>query len=113
MYIEPLDGPDQRPPDPTPPMPLGKVMLINFGIMLAYMFLTGLAFGNDSGSEAGLASLIFDATLLTLQIGIIILVGVILLFSANRHVGKAMLLSGLLMAVIGFGACLGKASLIG
>ncbi len=111
MYIEPLDGPDQLPPDPNPPAPIGKAVLINFGIMLVYMLLTSIISVNDSGSEAGLASLIFDAGLLTVQVGANIVIGAILLFTHNKHIGKAMLLSGLLTAVIGFGACLGKASL--
>ncbi|HPI08251.1 MAG TPA: hypothetical protein PLM41_17785 [Saprospiraceae bacterium] len=116
MYtIDPLDPLDQPEPSPGSPQPnpLGKVTLINFGIMLAYMAFTGIAFRNDSGGEAGLASLIFDATLLTLQVGANIVIGVILLFTDQKHIGKAMLISGLLMAIIGFGACLGKAAMVG
>jgi hypothetical protein len=110
--LDPLDQPEQPPRSPQP-NPLGKVTLINFGIMLAYMALTGITFQNDSGSEAGLASLIFDAMLLTLQVGVNIVVGVFLLFTENKHIGKAMLISGVLMAIIGFGACLGKAAMVG
>lgn len=40
--------------------------------------------------------------------------GVLVLFSEDRkHVGKAMMLAGLLVGVIGFGACLGKYSVLG
>ncbi|MCA0235125.1 MAG: hypothetical protein LCH81_01940 [Bacteroidetes bacterium] len=111
MDIEPLDQPEQRPPDPNPPAPIGKAVMINFGIMLAYMVLTGLAYIGDRGSEAGLGSLIMDAVLLTVQVGANILIGALLLFSNNKHIGKAMLLSGLLLAVIGFGTCFLKASM--
>ena len=109
MYEYPLDQPDLPPLDPQPPMPLGKVVLINFGIMLVYMTLSGLI--DQGGSEAGLAGLIFDAFLLVLQVGINVIGGAILLFTTRKHIGRAMLLSGLLVGIIGFGACLGKASL--
>jgi len=109
MYIDPLDQPDLPPADPQPPMPLGKVVLINFGIMLAYMALSGLMYQGES--EAGLASLVFDAFLLVLQVGINVIGGAILLFTTRKHIGRAMLLSGLLVGIIGFGACIGKASM--
>ena len=108
MYEDPLDQPDLPPLDP-PPMPLGKVVLLNFGIMLVYMTLSSLV--DQGGSEAGLAGLIFDAFLLVLQVGINVIGGAILLFTTRKHIGRAMLLSGLLVGIIGFGACLGKASL--
>ncbi|MBK8425477.1 MAG: hypothetical protein IPL27_05580 [Lewinellaceae bacterium] len=109
MYEDPLDQPDLPPLDPPPPMPLGKVVLLNFGIMLVYMTLSSLV--EQGGSEAGLAGLIFDAFLLVLQVGINVIGGAILLFTTRKHIGRAMLLSGLLVGIIGFGACLGKASL--
>ncbi len=109
MYEDPLDQPHLPPADPQPPMPLGKVVLINFGIMIAYMTLTALA--NTTQAEAGMASLILDAMLLVLQVTINVIGGVILLFTSQKHVGRAMLLSGLLVAIIGFGACIGKASM--
>jgi hypothetical protein len=109
MYEDPLDQPENTPIEPTPPMPLGKVALINFGIMFVYMLLTATI--DHSGSEAGLAGLIMDAMLLTFQVAINILGGVILLFTSQKHIGRAMLLSGLLVGIIGFGACIGKASM--
>lgn len=111
MYEDPLDQPENTPVQPTPPMPLGKVALINFGIMFVYMILTATMDNSGSGGEAGLASLIFDATLLTFQVAINIIGGLILLFTSQKHVGRAMLLSGLLVGIIGFGACIGKASM--
>lgn len=109
MY-DPLDQPDS-PYNAPPPMPLGKVVLINFGIMLVYMILSSFADSGSGGGEAGMAGLLLDAMLLTLQVGINIFGGVILLFTTRRQVGRAMLLSGLLIGIIGFGACIGKASL--
>jgi hypothetical protein len=109
MYEDPLDHPQDTPVEPTQPMPLGKVALINFGIMFVYMILTATM--DNSGSEGGLASLIFDAFLLVFQVGINIIGGAILLFTTRKHIGRAMLLSGLLVGIIGFGACVGKASM--
>ena len=104
---EPLDQP-ARSADPQPKMPFGKVMLINLGIMLVYMTLSGVGTGHDFGP------LIIDAFGIVFQVGINVLGGVGLLFSDDRrHVGKAMLLSGLLVGLIGFGACIGKADLFG
>lgn len=104
---QPLDQ-FSAPADPRPPMPFGKVMLINLGIMLVYMTLSGVGTGHDYGP------LIIDAFGIVFQVIINVLGGVGLLFSEQRrHVGKAMLLSGLLVGLIGFGACIGKADLFG
>ena len=83
MYEDPLDQPDLPPLDPPPPMPLGKVVLLNFGIMLVYMTLSSLV--DQGGSEAGLAGLIFDAFLLVLQVGINVIGGAILLYHPETY----------------------------
>jgi len=107
MTDAPLDQ-FNTPSDPQPKMPLGKVVLINFGIMLLYMTITGIGKGEDFGP------LIFDAMAIVAQTAVNLLGGLGLLFSEDRrHVGKAMLLAGLLVGVIGFGACLGKYSVLG
>lgn len=105
--MELLDQPTQ--PDPRPEMPLRKVLLINLGIMLAYMGLTYA--GNSSDAEA---SLFFDAFLIMAQVGLNLLLGFILVFMAStRYLGAAMLISGFVIGLVGFGTCMGKAALLG
>lgn len=111
MLNEPLDQPT-APLNPQPKMPLGKVVLINFGIMLAYLLGTGLLMGT-SGHDAALGSLIADAFLIVAQVVINFVFGLIFLFGTNlREVGRAMIISALLVGIIGFGACLGKVSIL-
>ncbi len=106
MY-EPLDqSPD--PFRPKPKMPLGKVMLTNIGIMFFYLAVSGVGKGHDYGS------ILLDAMGVVGQTCVNLVVGIGLLFvPAQRHLGKAMLLAGLLMGVIGFGTCIGKYSVFG
>ncbi len=107
MSNEPLDQPS-APFNPQPKMPLGKVVLINFGIMLLYLVVTGIPNGHDYGPLA------LDAMAIVLQTAVNLLGGLGLLFSDDKkHVGRAMMLAGLLVGVIGFGACIGKYSMFG
>ena len=108
---EPFDQLEPPPASPKPKMLLGKVVLINFGIMLAYMAFIGLVI-NREGPDAGLGVGIGYAVLLALQVGLNLFAGMVWLFSKKlRHVGKAMLIGGLITAAIGFGTCLTVASL--
>jgi hypothetical protein len=105
--MELLDQPTQ--PERRPEMPLRQVLLINLGIMLAYMGLTFVS--NISDAES---SLFIDAFLIMAQVGINLLLGFILVFMAStRYLGAAMLISGFLIGLIGFGTCMGKAALLG
>ena len=92
-----------------PKMPLGKVVLINFGIMLLYLVVTGIPQGQDFGP------LLFDAMAIVAQTAGNLFGGLgLLLFSQEkRHIGRAMLLAGLLIGIVGFGACIGKYSVFG
>lgn len=103
-----LDQPTTPPQQPKK-MPIGKAVLFNFGIMLAYMALTGVGQG-----EAGLGNMATDALLILAQVGLNLLVGLIMLFNEeSRNLGAALLISGLIMGVIGFGACIGKVAVFG
>lgn len=110
--MEPFDQLDAPPPPPRPKMPLGKVVLINFGIMVAYMMLSSLSMG--SGSEAGLGVLALDAMLILAQVGINMLIGFILVFTENqKQLGGALLIGGIIMGVLGFGSCLAHVAILG
>ncbi|MCW5924778.1 MAG: hypothetical protein KIS77_20840 [Saprospiraceae bacterium] len=105
---EPLDQ-STHPHEPPQKMPLGKVVLINFGIMLFYLAVTGIGKGHDYGP------ILLDAMAIVAQTGINLIVGLVLTIGSTHHkpLGKAMMLAGLLVGVIGFGACLGKYSAFG
>ncbi|HNE28785.1 MAG: hypothetical protein U0U46_07005 [Saprospiraceae bacterium] len=111
MEEQPLDQP-QTPFEPPKTMPLGKVVMINFIIMLVYMALTS-TMATSGGSEAGLGMLIADAMLIAAQAGLNFVIGLIFVFTDLRHVGQAMLISSLLVGAVGFGLCIGKASVFG
>jgi hypothetical protein len=112
MQNEPFDQLDPLPDPPKPKMPLGKVMLINFGIMVAYMLLSSLAMA--SGPEGGLGVLTIDAFLILAQVALNMLVGFVLVFTDDKkQLGGALLIGGILMGVIGFGSCLGHMALMG
>jgi hypothetical protein len=109
--MQPFDQLDPNPNPTRPKMPLGKVMLINFGIMIAYMLLGSFSFG--SGHDASMGVLAWDAFLILAQVGLNMLIGIILLFrEPYKQVGSAMLISGVMMAVIGFGSCLAHLSIL-
>ena len=112
MENEPFDQLDPLPNPHKPKMPLGKVMLINFGIMVAYMLLSSLAMA--SGPEGGLGVLTIDAFLILAQVALNMLVGFVLVFTDDKkQLGGALLIGGILMGVIGFGSCLGHMALMG
>lgn len=101
--MEPFDQIDT--PPPRPKMPLGSAVLINFGIMVAYMLLTSLSMG--TGPEAGMGALAADAFLIVAQVGLNMLIGFILLFTRDhKQLGGALMISGIVMGVVGFGSCL-------
>ena len=110
--LEPFDQLEPPPNPPKPEKPLGKVVLINFGIMLTYMVLIGLT-TTEGSSDRELGLLIGNAFMLVVQVGINLLAGLILMFNEQRrHIGSALLIGGLLTAVIGFGTCLAAVSLV-
>ena len=105
MSEEPLDYQSRELPT-APKMPLRETMLFILGIAAVYML--GVYLYNLGESEAGLANLVVDFFLMIGQVAVNIVVGIGFLFSKEyQHVGKAMLLIGLLMVLIGFGTCVG------
>lgn len=109
--MEPFDQLNPRPNPIRPQMPLGKVMLYNFGAMVCYMLLTSLM---GTGHDRGMSVLAADAMLVLAQVGLNLLVGFVLVFTEeHKQLGGAMLIAGVLMGIIGFGGCLAHASLMG
>jgi Na+/proline symporter len=90
--------------------PLKKIASINMGILLIYTLLSRLA-DSSGGQYKGLGFMIF----MMIAIGVHVLVNIILcLFHfarKNKELGRAYLISGILVLLIGFSACLGIASL--
>jgi hypothetical protein len=112
MENEPFDQLDPLPNPPKPKMPLGKVVLINFGIMVAYMLLSSLAMA--SGPEAGPGVMAIDAFLILAQVGLNMLIGFVLVFTDDKkQLGGALLIAGIIMGVIGFGSCIAHMALLG
>ncbi len=104
MQNGPFDQLDPLPNPPKPKMPLGKVVLINFGIMLAYM-----ALSSSNAEEA----LIMDMMLIMAQVGLNMLAGLILVFTEkHKQLGGALLIGGVIMGVLGFGSCLAHITLL-
>ena len=107
---EPFDqiNPESTPP-PPPKMPIGKVMGINFGIMVVGMLLSSLAM--DSGPEAGLGVALLDTLLVLGLVGFNMLIGFAFVFTDDKkQLGGAMLISGLVIGIVGFGSCLAHIS---
>jgi hypothetical protein len=90
--------------------PLKKIAAINMAILLVYTLLSRLA-DNSGGQYNGLGFMIF----MMFGIGLHVLVNIIacLIYFArkNKELGRAYLISGILVLLIGFSACLGIASL--
>ncbi len=100
---------DQLEPFVAPPKPkmlLGKVVMLNFAIMLTYMmFFWNSEYTIDPYSD--LEDLIMCAVFLAAQVGLNMLIGFVLLFNPKyRHLGSAMLIGGVIIALIGFGTCI-------
>lgn len=100
---------------PAPKMPIGKVMAVNFAIMLCYMALVSL-----EGHEPKWAVWVKDAFFVLTQVGINMLAGLVVLFTHDskvhtenrKQLGSALLLGGFIMAVIGFGSCIAHTTLL-
>lgn len=106
---------DNRFNAPTPKMPIGKVMVVNFAVMVSYMALVSL-----QETEPKWAVWVKDAFLVLTQVGINMLAGLVILFTHDskvhtenrKQLGSALLLGGFIMAVIGFGSCIAHTTLL-
>ena len=110
---EPFDqiNPESTPP-PPPKVPLGKVLGINFGIMIAGMLIFSSIISN--GREAGLGMAILNAFLILALVGFNTLIGFAFVLSDKRkQLGGAMLISALVIGIVGFGTCLSHVSSLG
>ena len=106
-------------PDPSPqtnpprkPLPVGKVVLINFGIMLGYLILSSVFGPSGLGGDSAYGVLAVDAALIAIQAGLNFVLGLGMLLSDYKHVGGAMMIAAFVIAVLGFGACVGKVSIL-
>jgi hypothetical protein len=100
---------DAPPPPPPRASATGRVIAINFGIMLIYMVLTFAFSLPDKISSHGEA---YDAMLIVLQTGLNLVGGLVLLFWPQlRSIARGLLLAALLVPIIGFGACVMKIQL--
>ncbi len=97
---EPLDQlePIVRPPKPK--MPLGKVILINLSIMFVYMVFFWFEKDEFEPYPMPIAAMLV-LLLLTVQVSLNLIAGLILVFnSRQKHIGKALLLGGVITAII-------------
>jgi hypothetical protein len=94
MVEDPLDLPDALRNLP-PKDPFGKVVLINFGILLLYFF----AF------ESGGDKIFVVLMIIPFHAFLNLCVGLFALFEKQKRLGKALLLSALLVPIVGYGLC--------
>jgi hypothetical protein len=79
---------------------IGKVILVNFCLLIVYLPI-GLAAGGDVGEAIAL-------WLLLIQICFNLFAGfVMLFFRDSRSIAIGMMLSGFLIGIVGFGTCVG------
>ena len=83
---------------------MGKILMWNFIGLIGAMVLTGLMGGGDS--------VVADMLIILLQAAANFLLGLIFVFGSKKPAGVAFLLSAVLVFIIGFGMCAGKAELL-
>ena len=88
-----------------------KVAGINLIILLAITVIGAVTGFNESGQYKGLGAMILMAVGVDMQTAILLGISLIQFLRSNKESGKAFLLSGLLILVVGFSACFGVASL--
>jgi hypothetical protein len=90
----------------SPKTPLGKVILINFGIMLIYTAFLWTAL-DERDPYAKMEASILNAVWVAVHVGANWLLGFILAnTTAYKHLATALFIAGAIIAAIGFGTCL-------
>ena len=85
-----------------------KIAGINLALLLAYTLLINLV---SQGHERGLAVVIFMAFAVGLHVTVCFLAMIYGFVNKNKPLGRAWLLTGGIVLVVGFSACLGTGSL--
>lgn len=88
---------------------IGKIAGINLLIMLAYMAINWSA--NMGTPEGGLSYMVMAMLLVGAHALIMFIVSLVYFSRKENEIGKAWLLSALIVIVVGFSACFGGASL--
>jgi hypothetical protein len=88
-----------------------KVVGINLIILLVYTIIYGIGGMMESGQYKGMGAMIMMMMAVGAHVGILLLISIIRFASKNKESGRAFLLSGLLVLLVGFSACWGVASL--
>lgn len=102
---EPLDQP--TPSEAPASVTLGKVVLINAGIMLVYLVLTTVIFFTSTQAEAAIG-VYCDIYLIISQVALNLLLGIIFFFTGRRRLGRTLFFAGLLTAATGYVVFWGK-----
>ncbi len=103
---EPFDQIDPLPDQPKSKKPLGIVVFANFCIMLSYTMFFWVS-EDIRNPYAGLEDLVMNALYLAGQVVLNLLIGFALTFDLKyKHIGSAMLIGGVITALIGFGTCI-------
>jgi hypothetical protein len=87
---------------------LKKIVGINLLILVIYSLLIHFT---SSGGEEELVILVLSAFAVGGHVAITVIVALVYFFSRNAPMGKAFLLSALVVLVVGFSACLGSAAM--
>jgi hypothetical protein len=93
---------------------LKKIVGINLVILLVYTILIQVwEISGEGIDHAGLATLIFMMIAIGAQVAINLIISVIYFLKNNSDLGKAFLLSTIVVLLVGFSSCWGSAMLLG
>lgn len=93
---------------------LGKTILLNIGIVLVYdLLIIAMNRGSSSNSEAELGVALFLMMVIALHVFILLAAGLGYIIAKKSDVGKALLLSAVIVLLVGFASCVGSLSLMG
>ena len=90
---------------------LKKIGGINLLILLVYTLILGVATHESSGQYKGLGTMMALALVISIHVCVTVIMSIYYFVRSNKANGKAYLLSGLLVLVVGFSACIGAGSI--